>query len=339
MIEPISGEQAARVLSKERFIAAHRRALREDLIARLARRTNDLLPFESLMDSLQIYEQVIHPEPQVIPLDHIVGSVGRYKDFTASFLPRTQSLLERWARIERQMEGPTGLPPIDVFKVGDVYFVADGNHRVSVARANGFDTIEAYVTEVPVDPGLQPGDSLDQAIMKAGRARFLAETQLERNVPNLDIYFTRPGGYRKLLEHIAVHRHQIQQRSRGVPVGFEEAALDWYQNSYLPIIAAIRERKLLERFPGRTAADLYIWIWGVLLEMHRLFGESISADEGAALLEFRAPSPLRRAAQDLMNRIGASRARERAPDDDIPDWAMPALEWGDGGRREEPIGD
>ena len=54
--------------------------------------------------------------------------------------------------------------------------MADGNHRVSVARANGFEDIEAYVTEIPVDPGIEPGDTLDEAIIKAERARFIAET-------------------------------------------------------------------------------------------------------------------------------------------------------------------
>jgi hypothetical protein len=331
-VEPFGSEAAARVQSKERFIAAHRKAWREDLMARLGGRGNDLLPFDAVMDILQTYEQIAHREPQMIPLDKIVGSVGRYKDFTRSFLPRSGALMERWARVERHMEQLEGVPPIDVFKVGDVYFVADGNHRVSVARANGFDQIEAYVTEYPVDPGLEPGDSLDQAIIKAGRARFLAETQLERDVPNLDIYLTRPGGYRRMLDHIAVHRHQMQESRPGATVSFEDAALDWYNTNYLPIIAVIRDRRLLERFPGRTAADLYIWVWNVLLEMHQALGEPVSADEGAALLELRAPTPFRRAVHELMNRISGASEGLDAGLDEIPQWATPSLEWGDSSR-------
>jgi hypothetical protein len=329
-MEPFSSGLAAKINSKERFIAAQRKAWREDLAARLGRRRNDLLPFDAIMDTLQTYEQIAHPEPEMIPLDKIVGSVGRYRDFTRSFLPRRSSLLERWARVERQLEEPEGVPPIDVFKIGDVYFVADGNHRVSVARANGFDQIEAYVTEYPIDPGLEPGDSLDEAIIKAGRARFLAQTQLERQVSNLDIYFTRPGGYRRLLEHIAVHQHRMKESRPDEAVTFEEAALDWYNTSYLPIIAAIRERRLLEQFPGRTAADLYIWVWNALLEMHAILGEPVSADEGAALLESRAPSPFQRAVYELMNRLGGSPAGfDTGLEEAIPEWATPAVEWGD----------
>ena len=284
VLEPFTGDAAERINSKEHFIAAHRKAFREDLATRLGGRANDLLPFDELMSTLQTFEQISHPKPQMIPLAKIVGSVGRYQDFTRSFLPRSAALKERWARIERYMEQPLGLPPIDVFKVGDVYFVADGNHRVSVARANGFDQIEAYVTEYPIDPGLEPGDTLDEALIKAGRARFLIETQLAQRVDNPDIYLTRPGGYRKLLDHIEAHRHKMAEDRPDTPVSFEDAALEWYRANYLPIIAAIRDRRLLERFPGQTAADLYIWVWNMVLEMYGIFGERISADEGAALL-------------------------------------------------------
>ncbi len=340
LLEAFDNKAAERINSKEHFIAAHRKALREDLAARLSGKQNDLLPFDELMKMLQTFEQITHREPQMIPLDKIVGSVGRYKDFTSSFLPRSSAMSERWARVERYMEDPMGLPPIDVFKVGEVYFVADGNHRVSVARANGFDQIEAYVTEYPIDPGLEPGDTLDEALIKAGRARFLAETQLGNQVPNLDIYLTRPGGYRQLLAHVEAHRHQMLEAQPDATVSLEDAALDWYNTSYLPIIVAIRNRRLLERFPGQTAADLYTWVWNAVREMYGLFGERISADEGAALLEIRAPQTFRQAVQDLMGRLGgAPRTPETRLEDEIPEWAQPSLEWGDNSRSSEAGGD
>jgi hypothetical protein len=283
------------------------------------------------MRMLRAYEQIVHPEPQMIPLDKIVGSVGRYKDFNRAFLPRNLSMIERWARIERHMDGLEGLPPIDVFKVGDVYFVSDGNHRVSVARANGFDTIEANVTEYAIDPGLEPGDTLDQAIIKAGRAYFFGQTRLDEHVPNPDIFFTKPGGYRRLLEHIEVHCRLMAESDPEISIGFEAAALDWYRNVYQPIIAAIRERELLGKFPGRTAADLYIWVWDALLEMHRTFGEPVDADEGAALLALTAPSAFQRAAQDLMGRLSSlSRTLRGGAGAEVPDWATTSFEWGDG---------
>jgi hypothetical protein len=324
---------AERVASKEQFLDAHRKALRQDLTARLTGKGNDLLPFETLLHLLKTYQQIPHPDLQMIPLERIVGSVGRYKDFTRSFLPRNLALLDRWARIARQANSLEGLPPIDVFKVGDVYFVADGNHRVSVARANGFDFIEANVTEYPIDPGLQPGDSLDQAIIKAGKARFLAETRLDEQIEKPDLYLTRPGGYRHLMEHVEMHRRQMMEERPGTAVSFPEAAFHWYNRSYVPIIEAIRERGLLERFGGRTASDLYIWVWNALLEIQRTFGEPIDPEEGVALLELRAPTAFQRSVQELLGRISnAARGLSGAPETEIPDWVTHTIEWGDAER-------
>ncbi len=290
-------------MAVERFRQAHGKARRQDFLARLAGRPNDLIPFDTLLGVLQTYQKMPHRAPEMIPLVRIVGSVGRYRDFTRDFLPRNRASKQRWAGVSRGMNRAEGYPPIEVFKVGDVYFVADGNHRVSVARASGFHDIEAYVTEYPIDPGLEPGDTLDQAIIKAERARFLAETKLDQYAPDADIHFTEPGSYTRLLEHIAVHRHMVSERDpQGAEPTVEDTALEWYTNSYQPIVAQIRDRRLLERFPGCTAADLYIWIWGYIVEIARLFGEEVGAEEGAALLELRPPPPFRRKVRDLMKR-------------------------------------
>jgi hypothetical protein len=278
-----------------------------------------------LLQYLKTYQQIPHPSPQMIPLDRIVGSVGRHRDFNRSFFPRKGALMERWARVARQSDTLEGLPPIDVFKVGDVYFVADGNHRVSVARASGWDAIEAYVTEYPIDPGLQPGDTLDQALIKAGRARFLAETQLDQQVENLDLLLTKPGGYGRLLEHVELHRRRLSEEPDASEMSFPGAAFDWYNRVYLPIVEAIRERRLLQRFSGRTATDLYIWVWNALLELQRTFGESPDPDEGAALLELRAPTAFQRTARELLGRTLGRGALE----DELPDWVEPTIEWED----------
>jgi hypothetical protein len=145
---------------------------------------------------------------------------------------------------------------------------------------------------------------VDQAIIKAGRARFLAETKLDERVPDADIRFTEPGGYTRLLERVAVHRQLMREQDpHGPEPTFEAAAVDWYANGYQPIVALIRDRQLLKRFPGRTEADLYVWIWGYMVEMYRLFGEEVGPEEGAALLELRPPTPFRQAVRDLMKRL------------------------------------
>jgi hypothetical protein len=288
----------------ELFDEAHSEAGRQDLLARLLGRPNDLIPFEALIAALRIYQQIPHRAPEMVPLDRIVGSVGRYHDFTRDFLPRGRISVDRWAGVAQAMYSDGGVPPIELLKVGGVYFVADGNHRVSVARASGLHAIDAYITEYPIDPGLQPGDTLDQALLKAGRARFLAETKLDQRVPDADIRFTEPGGETRLLEHIAIHQHLLGERDPGgVEPALEEAAVDWYWNTYRPIVAQIEARQLLRRFPDRTMADLYIWIWGYMTEIARLFGEEVGAEEGAALLELRPELPLRRRLQSSMERL------------------------------------
>jgi hypothetical protein len=314
---------------KNLFHKAHGRAQFQDFLARLGGRSNDLLPFDALAGALQVYQQIPRRTPEAVPLNKIVGSVGRYKDFTRDFLPRNPELMHRWARIDAALESLEGLPPVALYKIGDVYFVADGNHRVSVARANGFEDIEAYVTEIPVDPGIQPGDTLDEAIIKAERARFVAETGIDECFPHLDIFFTRPGGFPQLLDHIQIHRRLMQrEQGDGAPASLSEAACNWYETAYLPIIGTIRERQLLRRFPGRTAGDLYVWIWGYIFEMYRQSGEIITPEEGAQMLEMRAESPFQQAIAAVMGRLGEF-SRGRAGES-VPDWVTQTFEWGDG---------
>jgi hypothetical protein len=311
------------------FHRAHGRAQFSDFLARLGGRSNDLLPFNALASALHVYQQIPRPRPEVVPLDRIVGSVGRYKDFTRGFLPRNLGLVQRWSRMDAALGSPEGVPPIEVYKIGEVYFVADGNHRVSVARANGFGDIEAYVTEIPVDPGIEPGDTLDEAIIKAERARFIAETGIGDCYPRLDIYFTRPGGFPQLLDHVQIHRRLMQhEQEDDTTVDSTRAACDWYEDAYLPIVESIRERQLLRRFPGRTAADLYVWIWGYIFQTYRQSGEKVTPDEGAQMLASQADSPFQQAVAAVMGRLAEfsrGRSSEKAPD-----WVTQTFEWDDG---------
>jgi hypothetical protein len=316
-------------LSRENFLRAHSRARREEMLARIGRKPTTLLPFEALSAILKGYQQVPRRQTEMIPLDRIVGSVGRYKDFTRDFLPKSMAMRDRWAKVEQAMESMVGTPAIEVYRLGDVYFVADGNHRVSVARAAGFDAIEAHVIDIPVEVDLQPGDSLDEAIIKAERARFLTQTQLKERIPHLDIYFTRPGGWTRLLEHVHIHRRLLCEE-RGAEVQLLDAAEDWYDRSYCPIIQAIRDRQLLRRFPGRTAADLYVWVWSYIFDAYRNLGEKVEPEEAAAIMELRAPGPFQHAVQGLMSRISEMSRSLTGEGERVPDWVMQTFEWGDG---------
>src|SRR5512137_2816390 len=114
------------------FNEARLQASLQEALARLTGRSNELLSYDEVAQKLKLN---VRSERGVfdIPLDAIVGSVGRYSDFTRSFLPLKTSSQERvrWARVKASMDDPSGSgwPPIDVYKVGQVYFVLDGNHR------------------------------------------------------------------------------------------------------------------------------------------------------------------------------------------------------------------
>lgn len=137
------------------FHKAKRRAMLQNLWARIRRKPNALLAFGKVQARLRLNIQ--HDRGiQDIPLDQIVGSVGRSTEFSNHFLPMRERMKERWSRVYAQVISPEGLPPIEVYKVDDMYFVVDGNHRVSVARELGAKTIQAHVIELPTPIKYRP---------------------------------------------------------------------------------------------------------------------------------------------------------------------------------------
>ena len=160
------------------FHRARGRADLKELLARLKGESNQLLSYEEVRQKLQL-QGGMERGVRDIPLDAIVGSVGRYEDFTRDFLPRGRIQPERWARVRLAATGLVGLPPIEVYQIGDVYFVQDGNHRVSVARELGAKYIQAYVTEVHSHVQLTPDIRPDKLILKAEYSQFLGQTRLE----------------------------------------------------------------------------------------------------------------------------------------------------------------
>jgi hypothetical protein len=146
-----------------------------------------------------------------------------------------------------------------VYKVGDVYFVIDGNHRVSVAHQLGARTIEAYVTELPTSVPLEVDTKPDDLLIKEGYADFLRQTHLDVVRPGSEVLLTEPARYRELIEHISVHRYYMGIEKKG-PVSWDDAVGSWYDHVYMPLITMIRKHEILQQFPGRTEADLYAWL-------------------------------------------------------------------------------
>lgn len=240
------------------FERARRKAFLNDLISTLSRKPNWLLSFEEVQNTLSIKGQHYRGMEEV-PVSSIIGSVDRYHDFDRRFLPTQTSTRPRWESIDRAALNLVTLPPVQLYKVGDAYFVKDGNHRVSVAKEKGMLYIDAEVIECDTNVPLQPDTDPRDLIRMAEYARFLEQTDLDKLRPGSNITFTSLGRYDVLLEHISAHRWYMgidQDR----PIEWQEAVLDWYDNIYLPVARIIEKDSILKDFPRHTPGDLYLWI-------------------------------------------------------------------------------
>ncbi|HVO41573.1 MAG TPA: hypothetical protein VMT34_03065, partial [Aggregatilineales bacterium] len=197
---------ASAVESARNFGRARQAAFWEAVWGLLTGKSIDLLRFEEVKHRLRLRDER-YLGLQEIPVDKIIGSVGRPRDFTRTFLPRTNAIRSRWQRLDALARGPEGFPPIEVYKVGDAYFVLDGNHRVSVARQLDAKTIEAYVTELPTSIPIDANTTADDLLQKEGYADFLAQTHLDKIRPDSSVILTEPSRYREIIEHISVHRY------------------------------------------------------------------------------------------------------------------------------------
>jgi nucleotide-binding universal stress UspA family protein len=279
-------------------------------MARLSGRSNELLSYEDVRQKLKT-GSAIPRGLRDVPLDLIVGSVGRYGDFTRNFLPRKDSDEQRWARVKVATMDLTGVPPIELYQIGEVYFVLDGNHRVSVARELGVQTIQAYVQEIQTKTALTADVKPDDIILKAEYLDFLEQTKLDERRPDADLTVTAPGRYPLLLEHIEVHRYYMGlewQRD----IDYFEAVEHWYDHVYLPVIHLIRHQGLLLDFPDRTETDLYLWLSKHRAELAEALGWETSPEDAAAdLAEQRTgANPLR-----LISRLGGKLLEAMTPDE------------------------
>ncbi len=256
--DAVRNSQWATQTAQSDFNEARRRALLAALRDIFRGQPNAMLSFEEVRARLNVRGQR-YLGRQVVPLDHIIGSEGRYVDFDRQFLPRSDALQQRWSNIDQAMLQAVDLPPVDLYKIGDIYFVRDGNHRVSVARQQGGEFIDANVVELIVDVPLDPDLSVRDLLMKEEYSDFLEWTDLHTLRPDERIEFSELGGYLDLVRHINAHRYYLGRQLQR-DIGRDEAVSDWYDQVYMPIVRVIREQNLLKHFPGRTEADLYRWI-------------------------------------------------------------------------------
>lgn len=258
--------------AEEDWNRAHRKVLYQEVVCFFKQCSVDLLSFEDVRTGLHL-GQKIDRGLQEIPLDRIRGSVGRYDDFTSAYLPRKNHTRERWARVDVAMKaGKT--PPIDVYQVGESYFVVDGNHRVSIARQRGLGTIEAYVREFPTPFGLSPEADIDELLIKSEQIEFLKKIGQASRPAAREIVFTCLDCYGDLIDMIETYRQGLEEVD-AKPVSIEQAVSAWHEEVYGPAIEIIQKNNLLARFPNRTEADLFIWAW----KNNKVLEEKVLEDE------------------------------------------------------------
>ncbi len=258
-----------------KFQGLRTRAFLEEMLRLLRGKSTELLSFDDVRARLRLREES-YRGLQDIPLEQIVGSVGRHTEFTSSFLPRTNEMRERWSRVYAQMNSMSGVPPIEVYKVGNTYFIRDGNHRVSVARNLGAKTIQAHVWELPTSVEMKPGMTVEDLDAAAAYVNFLDETNLRVTRPHhQSLQVSNPVGYAEMLAHIYLHG-QIMEQRLGQPVKMADAAADWYDRIYRPAVTLIRKYEILDiaRQHRMTEADLYIWMADHLRDIRRQYGET-----------------------------------------------------------------
>jgi hypothetical protein len=239
-----------------------------------------LLSYDEIRESLHVGGP-IYRGVRTVRVSEIVGSLNRYHQFDRAFLPVEDDLASRWQNIDLAFYKDISLPPVLLYKVGQVYFVVDGHHRVSVARGQGQEYIDAEVrecsTKVNITPDLKPED----LVILGEKVHFLERTRLDQLRPQSRVRLTIPDGFDRMIEHIAVHRYFMGldlQRD----ISDDEAVGHWYDTVYLPIVKVIRQSHILRDFPGKTEADLYLWVLDHQRYLAQEVGQSLQEPEEAA---------------------------------------------------------
>ncbi len=274
----MSDELTSRVradFSRARFKAFLNRAW-----SSISGRPATLLSYDEIKERLHIGGP-IYRGVKTVKVEQIVGSLNRYHQFDRAFLPVEDQIAERWQNIDRAFYKDVSLPPVVLYKVGEVYFVVDGHHRVSVARQQGQEFIEAEVRECSTRVNITPDLKLEDLDILGKKVGFLERTRLDILRPQSRVRLTIPDGFDRMLEHIAVHRYFMGLDLKR-DISEEEAIAHWYDTVYMPIVKEIRKSKILKDFPGKTEGDLYLW---VLDHQNYLFeeeGQTLQPPEEAA---------------------------------------------------------
>jgi hypothetical protein len=274
-----------KAITSDDFSRARGKAMLSQLQHFMNTDRDQLLSFNDVKDILKPKNQV-YKGNQTVQIKLIVGSEGRYRDFNKYFLPRKDHLRSRWIRVDEAHIKEIALPPISLYEIGGVYFVRDGNHRVSVARMQNVEFIDAEVTSLATEINITPSmttDELKTALITYEKKIFYEKTGFGELTGDMNLDFTTTGRYDVIYNHILVHKYYLNENIKG-EIPFSEALVSWYTNVYAPVVNIIRDQWLLLNFPGRSPGDLYVWIvkhWDFLKKKYGVYSLADAAKDFA----------------------------------------------------------
>jgi hypothetical protein len=253
--------------AQDDFSRARRAQILAELGRRLRREPDDvglIMPFDEVVEALGMVGES-QLGLQTIPLDSIVGTVDRTRDFDRGFRPTTPRVRGRWQRIAAAQRRGESFPPISVYRIGDLHFVRDGHHRVSVAKSLGREDIDAYVTDVRTRIGT--GDALQLADLPLkGHERMFGERVPLEPEQHARVRPSDPWDYGRLAEGVEAWGFRALQERREY-MDREEIARLWYEEDFLPIVDALRAGGFIRS--SETEADAYIRVVTARYELLR----------------------------------------------------------------------
>lgn len=267
-----------------------------------------LSPEEAKLISLNDVKQLIKPQNEtyigmkVIPIDKIVGSEGRYNDFDNKFFPKNSHLKRRWSHVDEAAIQDINLPPIKVYELAGLYFVRDGNHRVSVAKSRGTEFIDADVVSLQSEIKLKKPDNLNDImhqIINYEKRVFYSETGFGDITDYWCLDFSCTGQYDVIYNHILTHKYYMNMHRKD-EVSIQEAIDSWFKTVYFPLISIIREKRILKSFPKKTLGDLYVWMVRYWDDLKRKFGNDVPMQTAVVDFTKKYKIPLGRR---ILNRI------------------------------------
>ena len=260
------------------FMRLRRRQILARLAYRLRRGPDDvnlILPFDDVVSALgQRGERSLGQ--QVIKLDTVVGTVDSRRDFDRHFRPTSGRVRERWERLALAQRRGESIPPIEVYRIGELHFVRDGHHRVSVAIAAGQKVIDAYVTEVLTVVPAKGIRGRRDLLIKNYERMFRSRVPLHPQA-YARIVFADPWSYAELGEGVEAWGYRCMQAERQF-LDREQVARRWWSEEYLPVVRMLNAADLIG---SGTEAEAYLC---VAKERYRLIRTHDWSDEIIARL-------------------------------------------------------